>query len=414
MQNADESVLSMLDVLRPEYVANPYPLYQQVRSLDPVYWDGRMGGTWVLTRYQDVIGFLRDPRASASRMDASPSWLPEGLREALTPATRAIAKQMLFLNPPDHTRLRSLVSKAFTPRQVEALRPQVQQIVDELLDAVLPQGKMEVINDLAYPLPVVVIARMLGVPPEDSEQLTKWSGDFGFLLDGSSSTPEAVVQALYSMNEFMDYFRKQIRARRSAPKDDILQLMIDAEEQGDKLNEDELLGNCMLILAAGHLTTTHLIGNGLLALLRAPDQWQLLSARPELMPVAIPELLRFDSPVQFTERVANEDLQIGDKRIAAGQSITLSLGAANHDPEQFSEPDQLKVDREENRHLAFGQGIHFCLGAHLARLEGEVVFASLIRRLQKPQLATEQVEREPSLIFRALKALPITFEARIS
>jgi cytochrome P450 len=409
VRDTNETPLSIVDLLQPEHSANPYPFYQHVRSFDPVYWDERMGGTWVLTRYQDVISLLRDSRTRSDRMEASPSWLPEGLREVLTPATRAIAKQMLFLDPPDHTRLRGLVSKAFTPRQVEALRPQAQQVVDELLDAVLPQGKMEVVSDLAYPVPIVVIAHMLGVPPEDSAQLTKWSGDFGLLLDGSNFTPEAAVQALYSINEFMEYFRRHIRARRNEPKDDILQMMINAEEQGDTLSEDELLGNCILLLAAGHFTTTHLIGNGLLALLRDPEQWQLLSRRPELIPVAVPELLRFDSPVQFAERIAKEDLQIGGKQVEAGQSITFALGAANHDPEQFSEPDLLKVDREENRHLAFGQGIHFCLGAPLARLEAEVVFTSLVQRLHEPQLATEQIERTPGFVFRNVRALPITF-----
>jgi cytochrome P450 len=289
------------------------------------------------------------------------------------------------------------------------MRSHIQNIVDELLDAVQPAGRMDAIQDFAYPLPAIVIAQLLGVPPEDRNQFTQWTASFGLLLGGNELSIEAVIQALYGVAEFTEYFRKIIAQRRTTPKDDLMQAMITAEEQGDRLTEEELLGNCVLLLAAGHGTTTHLIGNGLVALLQNPNQLQALRDDPSMISLAILELLRYDSPVQLTSRHASEDLEIGDKHIGAGQEVFLCLGAANRDPEQFTEPDRLNLRRQENRHLAFGQGIHYCLGAPLARLEAEIAFNTLLRRLQHMRLETTELVRSQSLVFRGIRSLPITF-----
>jgi len=400
--------LSIAQLLEPENLANPYPLYARLREQDPVMWDERTTA-WVLTRHSDVYAVLRDPRFSAARMSIGTEWIPEELQAKLVPPVRAVMRQILFLDPPDHTRLRGLVSKAFTPRVVESLRPRIQALVDDLLDRVQPAGRVNFVQDFAYPLPAIVIAEMLDVPPEDRDLFIKWTGDFARLLDGFDMSFEGVIQALSGVSEFMDYFRAIVKQRRTAPRDDLLQAMISAEEQGDKLNEEELLGNCVLLLAAGHGTTTHLLSNGMLALLRNPEQLELWRTHPELASSAVVELLRYDSPVQLTSRHPKEDMEIAGKQISEGQEVLLSLGAANHDPALFSAPDQLILQRPAGRHMAFGQGVHFCLGAPLARLETEIAFNTLLRRLHAPRVATEDLEWMPSLVFRGLRELPIVF-----
>lgn len=409
MSLQSESRPGLRQLLDAEYLANPYPLYHQMRSLDPILWDEDRG-CWVVTSYTDVVAGLRDPRFSAARMNIDLNWIPAEFRDALTPPITALTRQMLFLDPPDHSRLRGLVSRAFTPRMIEKLRPSIQQIVDDLLLHVQQKGQMEAISEFAYPLPAIVIAEMLGVPPEDRDRFTAWTGDFGRLLDSGDEgmSLEILFQSLMGVNEFMEYFRSIIQQQRSYPQDNLLQAMQNAEEQGDTLSENELLGNCVLLLAAGHGTTTHLIGNGLLALLRNPEQMQLLQANPALLPLAVPELLRYDSPVQLTSRIAREKLQIRDKEILAGQNVFFCLGAANHDPDQFAHPDQLDLTRQENRHMAFGQGIHFCLGAPLARVEAEIAFGTLLSKFPDLSLGEKSVEHFPSQVFRGVTELHVT------
>lgn len=403
----DTHVTRLSDV--KNQIDNPYPIYHQLRNTDPVQWQDDMN-CWAVTTYTDVLSTLRDSRMSAARLTIDSSWFPEEMRTTLDPVIYALTRQMLFLDPPDHTRLRGLVAKAFTPRVIDKLRSRIQTIVDQLLDAVQPQGHMDIVADFSYPLPAIVIAEMLGVPPEDRDQFIQWTASFGSLLGGLSLSFEEVIQALYGVGEFIDYFRKIIKQRRTEPRDDLLQAMITAEEQGDRLSEDELLGNCVLILAAGHGTTTHLIGNGMLALLRNPDQLQILRDDPSIISQAVLELLRYNSPVQLTSRAASVAMQIRDKEIQAGQEVILSLGAANYDPAQFADPDRLNLLRSENRHMAFGQGIHFCLGAPLARIEAEIAFSTLVRRLRDPQLVEgTELEWSPSLVFHGLRSLPITF-----
>ena len=405
MPDIDEiEELSLSHLLEPPYAGNPYALYQRFRAADPVHWDQR--GSWVLTRYADVVAALRDARLSAERFSLDVSGLPEEMQRPV----RALARQMLFLDPPDHTRLRTLAAKAFTPRMVEMMRLSIQRIVDDLLDAVEPEGSFNVIGELAFPLPAIVIAQMLGVPPEDRLQFAHWTAAFGALLDGALLSAMGLPEALVRVSALMDYFRQIIAERRSAPRDDLLQALINAEEQGDTLSEDELLGNCILLLAAGHGTTTHLIGNGLLALLRHPDQLELLRQNPVLIGPAVLELLRYDSPVQMTGREASADLEIGGKRIYAGQHVMACLGAANRDPQQFPDPDRLDLRRAAGKHVAFGHGIHYCLGAPLGRLEAEIALSTLLRRFPTLHLEgdADTLTWMGSRIFRGLRALPVS------
>ena len=412
--NPDTDNLSLASLRDPALRANPYPFYERLRSHAPVHWDAAAGveGGWVLTCHADVMAALRDPRVSAGRLAPPPGadWLPAEYREAARQVFRTMPHQLLFLDPPDHTRLRGLVSKAFTPRLVEAWRPRIVQLANELLDPVQEAGQMDVIASLAYPLPAIVIAELLGAPPDDREQFIRWSADFGGFLDGSTLTTQEALLALQGVADFMEYFRGLIARRRTAPRDDLLQALLTARERDDALTEDELLANLVLLLAAGHGTTTHLIGNGLLALLRHPEQFQRLSANPSLIATAVTELLRFDSPVQLTGRQVAQELSIGGVTLAAGQHITAILGAANRDPDQFPDPDRLDVGRPENRQLSFGYGIHFCLGAPLAKVEAEIVLSTVTRRL--PQLALapgaeSALEWQPSIVFRGLKSLPV-------
>jgi cytochrome P450 len=416
MVRDDDAALGLSTLLDPAVRMNPYPFYHELRSRAPVHWDESagpgQGGTWVLSRHADVMALLRDTRVSAVRLNrqGAVELLPEEYQAAARQVFRAMPHQLLFLDPPDHTRLRGLVSKAFTPRLLEGMRPHIAALVEELLDVVAAAGQMEVITQLAYPLPAIVIAELLGVPPEDRDKFIRWSADFGAFLDGSNLTLEQALQALAGVAEFMDYFGHIIAMRKTRPREDLLQALLTAREQEDVLSEDELLANLVLLLAAGHGTTTHLIGNGLLALLRHPEQWQRLLDDPRLVTTAIPELLRYDSPVQLTGRRVMQELTLSGQTIAAGEHATVLLGAANRDPAQFPDPDRLDVGRPENRILSFGFGIHFCLGAPLARLEAEIVLAALLRRfpgLRSAPGTLEVLQWERSIVFRGLTALPV-------
>jgi pimeloyl-[acyl-carrier protein] synthase len=393
------------DLLNPEVLANPYPLYHQMRNENPVYLDADLG-CWVLTRYQDVISTFSNASISSKRMKEDrllgKTW------EEIRPLLHTCSLQMVFLDPPDHTRLRFLVHKAFSHRTVETMRLHVQQVVDMLLDAVQEQQYMDVIGDLAFPLPAIIIAEMLGVPPEDHPKFKKWTNDFAVFM-GTPTTLEQSKQATQSVLALMDYFRYIVNRRRVNPIDDLLGSLIAAEREGDKLSEEELLANCVLLLFAGHEASTNLIGNGLNALLRQPALLQKLKEQPELITSAVEELLRYDSPTQWTARITKEETVIGSKLLGRGQGVLLMLGAANRDPLQFPNPDELDICRRENRHIAFGHSAHFCLGAALARLEGQISIATLLRRFPKLRLQNETVEWQGSLGFRSLKALPITF-----
>src|SRR5262245_43212550 len=388
----------------PEFHANPYPFYHRLRAADPVHRTPM--GLWVLTRYDDVVSVLRDPRYGREEFDQI---LANVYGEDTTNASRA--RSMLFRDPPDHTRLRGLVSQAFTPRVIERMRSHIQEIVDRLLDRVQTANAIDVISDLAYPLPVTVICEMLGVPTDAHSEIRQWSADLARSVDaiGMPMDEEVVNRGRAAQQAMLDYFRDLIPERRREPRDDLLSLLIAAEEQGDKLTEGELLITCNLLFVAGHETTVNLIGNGLLALLNHPDQLAKLRADPTLLPGAVEELLRYDSPVQRTGRITNVDVELDGRMIPRGSLVLTAIGAANRDPAHFSDPDRLDITRRDNRHIAFGFGIHFCLGAPLARLEGQIAIGTLLRRMPGLQLATSTLEWRESSTLRGLKRLPVTF-----
>ena len=387
----------------PEFVADPYPMYQRLQADDPVHHSPL--GFWVLTRYADVIASLRDPRLIKEPIAAFVAarfgmQVPPGL-----------GLSMLDRDPPDHTRLRGLVSKAFTPKALERLRPDIQRIVNGLLDAVDGHGEMDLIDEFAYPLPVNVICDMLGVPVKDHERFKQWGLDIARGLDAIMLPPESEVaqRSMAGRRALAAYFRELIAQRRASPRDDMLSALIAAEEAGDKLNEDELLATCILLLVAGHETTVNLIGNGTLALLRHPAELRRLRDDPRIIGTAVEELLRFDGPVQRTARIPSADIVIGGRTIPKGEMVMPFLGAADRDSAQFPDPQRLDLTRADNRHIAFGMGIHFCLGAPLARMEGQIAINTLLARLPKLALATDRPQFRQSLTLRGLAALPVSF-----
>jgi cytochrome P450 len=386
----------------PEFLADPYPTYHRLRTEDPVHLSPL--GFWVLTRYEDVVAVLRDPRFAKEAMMAVVA-----ARFGIAPGT--IGLSMLDRDPPAHTRLRSLVSKAFTPRVVERLRPHIQQIVDGLLARVEGQGSMDLIEEFAYPIPVIVICELLGVPVEDHEQFKTWSLDIARGLDAIMLPVDSEVarRSGTARQALLGYFRGLIAERRVSPRDDLLSGLIAAEEAGDRLSEDELLATCILLLVAGHETTVNLIGNGTLALLRHPGELRRLRENPALIASAVEELLRYDGPVQRTARMPSDDVQVGGRTIARGEMVMPFIGAADRDPAQFPDPDRLDITRSDNRHVAFGMGIHFCLGAPLARVEGQIAINTLVQRLPGLALATEKPEYRQSLTLRGLTALHVAF-----
>jgi hypothetical protein len=367
-------------------------------------------GFWVLTRYADIGTALRDPRFSkAQGLTAALNRMPAAVRETAKPVYDVFSRQILYADRPYHTHLRGLVNKAFTPRVVERMRPHIQQIVDELLDAVQRSGRMDVIQDLAYPLPVTVILEMLGLPLEERDQFKKWSDDFFATLGIVRQEAHLMKQARQSIAEFADYIYDLRDQYQTQPRDDLLGALFTVEEAGDRLSREEVVANAILLLGAGHETTTNLIGNGLLALMRHPDQMQRLQDDSALITTAIEELLRYDNPVQIVWRMATEDLEIGGKQIGKGQMVNLVIGAANRDPAEFPEPDRLDLSRHPNRHAGFGFGMHFCLGASLARLEGAIGISTVLRRMPALKLQTETLEWQDHPTFRGLKSLPVVF-----
>jgi cytochrome P450 len=396
----------------PAYWKNPYPLYHQLRRKHPVRRDP-LAPVWVLTRYADVVAYLRDPRFKKDPF--SSDVLPDRLRSQMelpddqpqAGVMPAGPQSMLFLDPPRHTRIRGLFNKAFTPRTVQVLRPRIEQVARQMLDKVEETGgSMDLIRDLAYPLPTVVIAELLGFPPEDYERLKKWSDDFAATLSFTPTTDQQNAAAR-SREEMRQYFEKVTERLRAQPEDNLISGLLAAEYEHSKLSKQELFANCVLLMAAGHETTTNLIGNGVLALLQNPDLLNLLRDRPGLIESAIEELLRYDSPVQWTSRVAAENVTIGDKQIARGEMVIGSLGAANRDPEQFRDPDRLDITRTDNRHVAFGAGVHFCLGSALAKMEGEIAISALVERFSKIELTKKRFDWRSGAVFRGLYHLPL-------
>jgi len=392
---------------------DPYPMYGVIRTVRPVLelpiegWEGP--GNWLLTRYADVREVLRDPRFSADRTRApfvvqNLDRLPDFLRQAAQGQ-----RSMLIQDPPDHTRVRKLANQAFTRGRIEALRGHIEDLVRGLLDEVETKlaetGEFDLIHDFAEPLPAVVIAELLGVPPEDHRQFRAWSGQL--IRAVGTGRDEDRLAAQEANRALVEYLGSIIAARRAEPRHDLISALVSAQEERDALSDAELLATSNLLLIAGHETTTNLIGNGVLAMLREPEQWKKLCDAPTLAAPAVEELLRFDGPVQATVRVAQEDVALGEHVIPCGAMVLLSIGAANHDPEVFDEPDRLDITRDPNPHLGFGFATHFCLGAPLARLEAEIAFRELARRLPKLKLVTEDPSYRENPVLRGIERLDL-------
>jgi cytochrome P450 len=330
----------------------------------------------------------------------------------LNAIAKVMVKQMLFMDAPAHTRLRGLASVAFTPQRVRTLRTHIQEIADDLLDRVQARGQMDVIADFAAPMPAIVTAEMLGVPTEDHIDLKKWSADFAEMLGNFQHNPDRIPRVLESTNNLTNYFRDAIAGMREHPREGLIHSFMTAELDGDRLSEEEIIANCVVTMVGGQETTTNLIGNGLLTLMRNPEQLARLRDNPDLIPSAVEELLRYESPSQHTGRIAREDVEIGGKQIRKGQAVMAIMAAANRDPERFPEPDELILDRLDNKHLAFGWSSHFCFGAPLARLEGQIAFETILRRLPNLEVAPGPLTWRTNSGLRGLTALPVTFAPR--
>jgi cytochrome P450 len=394
------------------FKANPYPFYARLRAEAPVCCvrpaDKRPA--WLVTRYDDVVAVLKDGRfvkdkrtALTPEQVASQFWIPSILKP--------IDRNMLDLDPPDHTRLRGLVHNAFTPRLIEELRERVESLTDKLLDAVPPNGRMDLIRDYALPLPTTIIADLLGVPSQHRHKFRRWSST----IVTAVPTTWGLMKAMPALIAFLRYLKSFVRKRRADPQDDLVTALLEARESGDRLSEDELLGMISLLLIAGHETTVNLIGNGLLSLIEYPDQMDRLRNEPALIKPAIEELLRYNGPLgTATERYTREDVKIAGVTIPRGERVFAVLASANRDERQFDRPDTLDLTRDPTRHLAFGLGVHYCLGAPLARLEGQIAINTLLRRLSNVRLAIPRhaLQWRPGLVLHGLKSLPLLIVRR--
>jgi cytochrome P450 len=398
----------LFNPLSPEFIRNPYPHYARMRTTDPMHLTPL--GVYVASRHAEVSLVVRDKRFGKEYADRTMRRYGPKIMEE--PLFRSFGLTMLQQDPPDHTRLRGLVVKAFTARRVEDMRPRIQQVVDETLDRIIPQGRMDLIEDFAFRLPVTIICDMLGIPDEHRELFYTGSRDSGRILEPVPLSPEEIKDGNARSAMSAMYFQQLFELRRKEPGDDLTTQLVQAEEAGDKLTNEELTANIILLFGAGHETTVNLIGNGLLALHRNPEQLALLKAKPELITNAIEEFLRYDSSVQMTGRVTLEDIEdLGGKRIPKGESVLCLLGSANHDPAVYPDhPERLDITRPNVRPLSFGGGIHFCLGAQLARLEAEVAISTLLRRLPDLRLDdAENPEWRPTFVLRGLKQLPASW-----
>lgn len=395
------------DPLSPEFQRDPYPFYDAIRATMPIlYW--KDWNIWFVTRYEDVRSLLRDRRLGRT-MDHIISREARGLPpipDEEMPFRKLSLNSMFDKEPPDHTRLRSLVHKAFTPRRVESLRQRIQAITDELINRVEAQGHMDLLADFAVPLPVTVIAELLGVPEEDRHHLRPWSADIVAMYE-LDHTPEQASRAIQAASEFSDYLRELAARRRREPQDDLITALAEAEEAGDRLTEDELIATCVLLLNAGHEATVNVIGNGWLALFHFPQQLERLVQNPQWVSNAVEEVMRFDTPLQLFRRWVLEDMDYKGVFFKQGTELGLMFGAANRDPAQFASPHRLDITRDPNPHLSFSEGIHFCLGAPLARLELQIAFATLLKRLPAMRLSGDEPEYRHTYVIRGLQSLRV-------
>jgi len=386
----------------PQMIDDPYPTYARMLQASPIGVEG--DDLWIFSRYADVQRVLRDPRFGRESFGSAVERV-----FGAGPVSESFNRWILFMNPPDHTRIRSLVSKAFTPRATERLRASIQQVVDDLIDPMEASGSFDLIAGLAYPLPVIVICELLGIPEEDRDRFTEWSAALAEALDAFSlNRPDIVERANAGALGLTTYFRGLVARRRQDPREDLLSAMIAAEEQGDRLTEDELLATSVLLFFAGHETTVNLIGSGMRQLLLHPEQLAKLRADPSLIQSAVEELLRFDGPVQRTGRTVSADVELGGVTLHRGDRVVGFVAAANRDPAQFPEPDRLDITRSDNQHLAFGAGIHYCVGAALARAEAQIAIDTLLRRFPTLKLQDAAPTWRETAIIRGMTALPLS------
>jgi cytochrome P450 len=394
------------DPRRPEHMADPFPIFAELRERDPVHWNDVLGG-WVLTRYAEVRLVLNDRRFSADRITPFREHLAPDSRGAVAELLAMLGMWAVFNDPPEHTRRRALLNKAFTPRAVEALAPTIAATVDRLIDGIAGRGQVDLIATFAYPLPATVIAAMIGVPADDLDLFKDWSDDIAAFVGSALATPDKRERAQRGVVAMSGYFRRMVGEHRARPREDIMSALIAAEERGAALSEDEIVASCVLLLFAGHETTTNLIGNGMLALLRHPAEQARLAADPSLAAGAVEEMLRYDGPTQAMTRIALEAVPLGGRTIGRGDRVFALLNAANRDPAVFPEPDRFDIRREAGRHISFGYGAHFCLGAPLARLEGRIAVARLLERLPGLRLADPDPPWNDSFVLRGLRRLPV-------
>jgi hypothetical protein len=403
---ANDENLSLLRMLNPEVLADPYAHYRALREYDPVHWDPYMHA-WVVTSYPEAVTVLMN--YSADRTPA-PAYLDRLGLSFMKPFAEVMIRQMMFMDGASHARLRGICSAAFTPRRVEGLRTVIGSIADELIDKVIASGKMDMIADFANPLPAIVTARLLGVPIEDHEKLHAWVLDLAEVLGNFQHHPDRVAQIVQSLEDLKSYVAARMEEQRRHPNSGLIYSLMTAEVDGHKLSDEEVIANTIITLIGGHETTTNLIASGFLTLLRNPESFQQLRSFPEIIGSAVEELLRFESPVQHTARIAPADMRLGGKTIQKGSRVVAVLAAANRDPNRFPDPDRLDLLRPDNRHLAFGWAAHFCFGAPLARMEGQIAFTALLRRLSRPALIEDKWDWRENAGLRGLTSLNISFD----
>lgn len=397
--------MAIFNPFLPSFATNPYPAYASLRRSEPVHYSPTLQA-WVLTSYEVCDRVLRDPETFSNNPMLATSPIARQFQQQRRDFPLGEVPTVLNSDAPVHTRLRGIVSQAFTPRVVEGLRSRIEDIADELLDDTPPGEPFDLVQTLALPLPVVVIAELLGVPASDRELFKRWSTSIADVATNLFSTPEAIESTKHASAELIAYLGGFVEERRRAPREDLISALVRAEDGGSRLTRDELLAFTIVLLVAGHETTINLIDNGMLALLQEPEQFELLQGDPALTPSAVEEFLRFDSPVQGLIRIATRDVELSGQQLRAGDALLVMIGAANRDPSRFEEPDRFDIRRADNRHLSFGLGPHFCLGAPLARLEAQVAFSALLARFPSMSLAGKP-ERGGTFVLRGLSRLPV-------
>ena len=402
----NDASLSLLRMLNPEVLASPHESYRILREHDPVHWDPYMHA-WVVTSYSEVLTVLMNYSADRT---PKPAYLDKLGLPFMKPFSEVMLQQMMFMDGAAHARLRSICAAAFTPRRVEGLRSVIEAVAEDLIDKFVSTGRVDLIADFANPLPAIVTAQLLGVPVEDHEQLHEWVLDLAEVLGNFQHHPDRVMQIVKSLEDLRIYIAKIMEEQRSNPNGGLIYSLMMAEVDGNRLSDEEVIANTIITLIGGHETTTNLIASGFLTLLREPDSREQLRSQPQIVGSAVEELLRFESPVQHTARIAPNEMTLGGKTIQKGARVVAVLAAANRDPKRFSEPNCLNLLRTDNRHLAFGWAAHFCFGAPLARMEGQIAFNALLRRLKNPVLLTTELRWRENAGLRGLTELLIGFD----